>query len=263
MTTNPTNEPPWRGVAARLRVGLGTFVAVEADATEEALAERGVIAAYQAVQTVDELMHPTREGSDVAALNRCVPGARLEVHPWTWEVLELAQRMHRASQGVFDPCLNEAAGRMCDLELCDGYRVAVARPVRMDLGGIAKGYAVDRAVAALRAAGCHGGLVNAGGDLAVFGESSRRIVYGVRGRRGSVVDLANAALASSDVASASRPSEHRGYYHGKTRLSPEPAVVTVVAGCAAIADALTKCLLFGDGDSNQRLLDSFDARQLL
>jgi thiamine biosynthesis lipoprotein len=264
MTTNlDPAQRPWRGSVSRLRVGLGTFIAVEAQASEPALAERAVAAAFEAVQTVDTLMHPNREGSDLAALNRCLPGVPLRVDPWTWQVLELAQQVHRASQGLFDPCWDEAAGRMSDVELCEGSCVVLGAAVHIDLGGIAKGYAVDRALDALRAAGCEGGLVNAGGDLAVFGDQSRQLVYAVRGSRGSSVELRNAALASSDATLQSRTAEHRGYYHGRTRGSVAAGAVTVVAPCAAIADALTKCLLLGDAMSNQSLLERFDARQLV
>ena len=56
-----------------------------------------------------------------------------------------------------------ASGRLGDLEFVFPHSVIPHRPLHIDLGGIAKGYAVDRALMALQAAGCHGGLVNAGG----------------------------------------------------------------------------------------------------
>jgi len=56
-------------------------------------------------------------------------------------------------------------------------------PVHIDLGGIAKGYAVDRALMALRTAGCRGALVNAGGDLAVFGNRKHPSSSGTGGGR--------------------------------------------------------------------------------
>jgi thiamine biosynthesis lipoprotein len=133
-------------------------------------------------------------------------------------------------------------------------------PLRIDLGGIAKGYAVDRALMALRAAGCHGGLVNAGGDLAVFGDRSHPIVVRGQGHGSTVVDLMNAALATSEVGNAARPAEHRGYYDGVNRREIKSGRVTVSAASAAIADALTKCLLADQGKTNTALLESFNAR---
>jgi thiamine biosynthesis lipoprotein len=84
------------------------------------------------------------------------------------------------------------------MDLAPPHRVIAHLPLRLDLGGIAKGYAVDRALAALRAAGCRRGLVNAGGDLAVFGADGHCVVIRNHGRD-SIVELNNAALATSDV----------------------------------------------------------------
>jgi thiamine biosynthesis lipoprotein len=134
------------------------------------------------------------------------------------------------------------------------------RRLHIDFGGVAKGYAVDRALAALRAAGCRGGLVNAGGDLAVFGNRTHAIVIRDQRAGDSVIELKNAALATSDVCSAARPAEHRGYYHGVTRREIRAGKISVSAASAAIADALTKCLLADPGETHAALLESFDAR---
>jgi hypothetical protein len=63
-----------------------------------------------------------------------------------------------------------------------------------------------------------------------------------------VIELKNAALATSDVCNASRPAEHRGYYHGATRRPLKLGSVSIRAAGAAVADGLTKCLLAGRGD---------------
>lgn len=102
---------------SRLRVGLGTLVAVDAQASTERIAQRGIAAAFDAVAMVEQLMHPTRPGSDLAALRDCPRGVPLPVHPWTWEVLEICRHLNRVSHGIFDPCLPESAARITDLEL--------------------------------------------------------------------------------------------------------------------------------------------------
>ena len=249
-------------VISRLRVGLGTFVAVDAEANSPVIAQRGIAAAFDAIATVERLMHPSRAGSELAALNACPPGMPLTVHAWTWEVLELCRRVHELSRGVFDPCLAAAAGRMQDLDLTQGQRVVPHAKLRIDLGGIAKGYAVDRAIDALRAAGCDGGLVNAGGDLAVFGIRHHQVVCREPCGAGAALNLHDAALATSDAASESRPPEHRGYYHGADRTVRVSGRATVTAARAAVADALTKCLLLGDCGSNQELLAAFGAKRI-
>jgi FAD:protein FMN transferase len=247
---------------SRLRIGLGTFVAVDAEASALLTAQLGIAAAFDAVTQVETLMHPTRAGSDLAALHACPQGVALRIHAWTWEVLDICQHLHRLSHGVFDPCLPESTARITDLELTESRSVVPHAPVSIDLGGIAKGYAADRALDALRASGCEGGLVNVGGDLAVFGACSHEIIC--RGRRGgnAIVELRNAALATSDAGHESRPAEHRGYYHGADRGAVVSGRVTIMAASAAVADALTKCLLIGDRVLNQRLLDAFGAQQI-
>jgi len=254
---------PW--VTSRLRIGMGTFIAVEAEARAHSVRLSGIEAAFAAIDRVAMLMHPARAGSDLSAIHRAPPGTEVSVASWTWEVLALSKRLHRASRGVFDPCLPDAAGRITDLECATGHRVIAHAPLHIDLGGIAKGYAVDRALMAMRAAGCDGGLVNAGGDLGVFGRRSHRIVCGdilcgdLSDRR-AVVHLRNAALAGSAVGGAAAPAEHRGYYHGVDRRAVRCGRIAVSAGAAAVADALSTCLLAGGGGIDTALLDSFGAR---
>ncbi len=251
---------------SRLRVALGTFVAIEAFAGHDDIARRGIDDAFAAVSTVQRLMHPTR-GSDLSALAESAPGTTLTLHPWTWDVLALCARLNRATKGLFDPCLSTAPGRFSDLRLLSQHRIATRAAVHIDLGGIAKGYAVDRALDALRSAGCAGGLVNAGGDLAVFGPNDYRIVCsrssGDTAFGESIVWLRDGALATSDAAtSPARPREHRGYYHGLDRTRRVSGRATVLAASAALADGLTKCLLCGTPASNARLLRAVGASQI-
>jgi FAD:protein FMN transferase len=244
-------------VRSRLRIALGTFVAVEAEAPSEAAAESGMAAAFDAIAKLE------RPESDVALLSASRIGAVVSVAPWTWEVLELCHRLHRVSRGAFDPCLNSAPGRLPDVELLDDSRVRVHAPVSVDLGGVAKGYAVDRALESMRATGCTAGLVNAGGDLAVFGESSRTLVCEIALGNAVAVELKNAALATSDTNNLSRPAQHRGYYHGTNRDVPVGGRVTVTAPSAAVADALTKCLLAAPDLPRRAMLEPFGAGLVL
>lgn len=204
-------------------------------------------------------MHPFRPGSDLAALADNAPGLPLAVHAWTYEVLELSRNLNQASLGIFDPCIGASPGRIADLELKAAHHIVAHRPMHIDLGGIAKGYAVDRAIDALRATGCTAGLVNAGGDVAAFGPRNRKILCGEPHCLRFEVDLRDGALASSDAACESRPAEHRGYYHGANRALIISGRVTVLARRAADADGLTKCLLAGDRALNRTLLHEFGA----
>jgi thiamine biosynthesis lipoprotein len=238
---------------------MGTWVALHAEADSDALAIAGVEAAFAAVRRVEARMHPTRAGSDLAAIHAAPAGEPVRVDDWTWEVLALAQHLARLSDGVFDPCLPAAPGRIADLDTATpGVAVRMA-DLRLDLGGIAKGYAVDKAVEAMKTAGCTHGIVNAGGDLRVFGEPQAVIVRAQGGSPFWLV-LGNEALAVSDPRSESRPPEHAGYYlRGCLRLPASMRPAAVVARSAALADALTKCALLAPPAFSRDLCDSFGA----
>ena len=252
---------PTPAVSSRLRVGMGTFVAIEALADTRDTTELAIAAAFDAIAQVERLMHPSRSGSDLAAMRDSPLGVPSAVHRWTWAVLELCTRLNRLSQGTFDPCLPGSPGRLADLELLRSHGIIQRRRLRLDLGGIAKGFAVDRAIDELRSAGCRSGLVNAGGDLAVFGEVAHDVWCRHRGRT-AVIELRNAALAFSDADNELRPAEHRGYYNGADRRAKISGYAAVVASEAAIADGLTKCLLAGDGSASTALLNAFGARRI-
>ena len=133
-----------------------------------------------------------------------------------------------------------------DIEL-RGHRVRFARPLALDLGGIAKGYAVDCAVAALRDAGVDRACVNAGGDLRVFGDQSETVHVRTGGRHGAL--LALCAITDGAVATSAYGGQRvsAGGRFATPLIDPRVRLpvmstrtVSVVAPTCMIADALTK-----------------------
>jgi FAD:protein FMN transferase len=142
------------------------------------------------------------------------------------------------------------------------------RGVGIDLGGIAKGFAVDRAIETLRHHGIPDGLVNAGGDLAAFGP--RRHPVDIRDPRHPDrpmcrVVLSNAALASSagryDPSWSDRPSSAAIVDPLTGRPSHTIRGATVCAPCCVIADALTKVVM-NAGEGAAALLEHYGASAL-
>src|ERR1700761_1545065 len=76
----PTPVPPSRK-ARRLRVALGTFVAVEATSISTCAAETAVEAAFAALSEVERRLHPRSAGSDLARINTAPLGTAVPVHP--------------------------------------------------------------------------------------------------------------------------------------------------------------------------------------
>ena len=263
----PSPAPAPAHSLRRLRVALGTWVAIEATAESEAVAAGAIEAAYAEISEVQRRMHPERVGSDIAHINSAALRVRTPIHASTWEVLRLAQRLNGLTRGVFDPCLPSRPGRLTDLELAGpsvGSAPWVVRraPLALDLGGIAKGYAIDRAIAALRAAGCNAGAVNAGGDLRLFGARRETILLRYPDHSYQALSLQNAALAVSDLDEPRRPPEHRGYYVRTGAALPARRFAAVQAPDAMTADALTKCVLLCSDACARRTVAELGGRDI-
>lgn len=219
---------------------MGTVVRLYAEASSDALARVAVDKAWAEIQQVDARLHPAAEGSDLAALHAAPVGQWVPASPLALSLMRRVRVLHAASHGVFDPCLPGWPGTLADLEL-SVRRWRMRQPLRLDLGGIAKGHAVDRAVMALRRAGCRAGIVEAGGDLRVFGPRTEHVRLGRNGR--VVIEIARAALAVSEPSGAA-PGEHQGYYCRVPGLAQRRSAAAVLAQTCAEADALAKCALF-------------------
>ena len=274
----------------RARPLLGTFVEIAVEGATPAAMSSAVEAAFDAIAKIHALMSFHAAGSDVSRLNAHAWSGPVIVHAWTHQVLATAIDLRRRSAGVFDiavaptlqrlgllprasgdetftPIAAETAGA---IELLPGQRVRFKqRGTRIDLGGIAKGFAVDRAIYILREHDMPGGLVNAGGDLAVFGAAPALV--GVRdprdpGRLLCRVRLSNQALASTAPSfDPVRSSKVTGSSvidpHGGKPISGIRGA-TVRAPSGMIADALTKVVMVA-GTSAADLLEHYRADALL
>jgi thiamine biosynthesis lipoprotein len=154
-----------------------------------------------------------------------------------------------------------------DIALLDGLLVRFRKPLWVDLGGIAKGYAVDRAVECLLGAGAPRVYVNAGGDLRLAGPDVERVQ--LRPEFSSpevpIVELSNGSLASSSGAMArQRCGTATGMPHvapGNVPSAPTQ-FVSVMAPCCIHADALTKVVM-AKGACSRGLLACFGAQAIV
>ena len=146
---------------------LGTRVRIVVRTLDKRHAQWAIRQAMAAVFSVHRSM-TLHDESPLTVLNR--RGA-LEVPDGLIAVLGAAMEVNRASGGVFDPTVSAATPGLDRVELDTNNRmVRLHHPgCSLDFNGIAKGFAVDCAVDALRAAGFTDFLVNAGGDLYAAG----------------------------------------------------------------------------------------------
>jgi thiamine biosynthesis lipoprotein len=154
-----------------------------------------------------------------------------------------------------------------DIELMRGSRVRFAKPLKLDLGGIAKGFAVDLAVEVLQQLGMDEIYVNAGGDLRVEGKRQRSILLrnpAAPAQAGHRLLLQKDALATS-AAYFSRIMhdgiEFSALIDGRTRESyAGDNSVSVRADTCLASDALTKIVLFARPSIAEACLTRFNAR---
>ena len=249
----------------RCRPLLGTMVEITVE-DHDFLA---IDAAFAAIGHVHARMSFHEPTSDLARLRAVPAGEIVEVDRETVSVLRVAIALHDATHGLFDIAvgralvrarflprdsttpLNHFPGTTADIEILGDHHVRCRQRVLLDLGGIAKGHAVDRAVETLIAAGVRTGLVNAGGDLRMFGDRDWQI------QLRDADDVVRQGMTARDCAIASSANLlNRKKVRGQLSAPHigrrgEPVLVdhrvTVIADRCIIADAMTKVAMVDPG----------------
>ncbi|HTS84707.1 MAG TPA: FAD:protein FMN transferase [Usitatibacter sp.] len=242
----------------RARPLLGTFVEI-ACRGDAGVCLPAIEAAFEAIARVHRLMSPHERDSDLARMNERAHLEPVQIDEETAYVLAAALELNRESGGAFDVAAG-SAGSSGDIELLPQRFVRYARALRVDLGGIAKGYAVDRAIAELASRGITHAIVNAGGDLRVLGGDAQLIHLRDPGAPATLhpaLTLASGAVATS-----------AGYF---ARAVVDPATgevidgrdsASVMAPTAMLADALAKVVLLR-GSLSRALLERYNAHALV
>ncbi len=258
---------------SRARTLLGTIVSLRISACSAPEDARTAIkAAFARIERIHALMSFHLPESDISRLNRAAHGQAVEVDQDTYAVLALALDLYIASNGIFDVSvagelvrrgalpkprsapLPDPCASALDIELLDENRVRFRRSLWIDLGGIAKGYAVDCAAELLSNRGVTQGVVNAGGDLRVIGDALESIALTPRflQMRSAMIELASGSLASSE-------SARGNHLDPRSHGDATPRFVSVAAESCALADALTKPVL-ARGRESEALLRRYRAR---
>lgn len=222
---------------------MGTVAEIAVPTRNEPWAQSAMDAAFQELRRVEAAMSRFLYDSDVGRLN-ATPGVWVPVSSDTGHVLRAAQRWAERSDGRFDPCLGRAVelwdvttrrvppeerqtSGFADAHLWTaldvesdggGARATLASPrAGVDLGGIAKGHAVDAAAEALRSFGVTDGLVNVGGDLVALGGDAKGDPWIVGVRSPDHPDGIATRLEVTDEAVATSGDYVRYFHHGGRR----------------------------------------------
>jgi thiamine biosynthesis lipoprotein len=272
---------------------MGTAVHISAWTTDEAATETAFDKAFDEFDRLDGLMSVWKEGSDVLRINDAAGRSPVVVSPEVREVLHASREVSEWTAGKFDVTFaalsglwkfdHDIDGQVPDrsqitprLPLID-YRAlqiddragtaSLARAgMKVNLGGIGKGYAIDRAVTILRDAGLSDFMVQSGGDLFVAGKrGDRPWRVGIQDPRGApdtlfaVLDITDAAFSTSgDYERFFMRDGHR-YHHILDPDTGEPAPrsrsVSIMAKSATVSDGLSTGVFILGGDEGMALIE--------
>jgi len=263
------------------RLVMGTFAKVIAVAPDTKTAKNCIEAAFKQLEHIEALMSWRKEGSEIARVNRDAYTNPVRVSGPTFEVLQKSVEFSKLSEGAFDITV----GPLMDLwrSAADTNRVPTEAELqqvhskvgfeklildadnltvrfavdgmKLDLGGIAKGYAIDKAVEAMQKAGATGAMVDVGGDIRCFGKPAGKDKWLIglqnpatakdamdTGTSLLALELTDSAVATSGDYRRFVLIEGRRYSHildtATGWASKGLASVTVIAPSAADADAL-------------------------
>lgn len=249
----------------RMQPLLGTFVEIGCEHADNA--EKALASAFSVIEKLHHLLSFHEADSELTRLNQA-NGDAVEVSEHTLRVIKLARGMTLASKGLFNCTLGgEMAlqqilpdhggnvlpvGNASDIRI-SGNKIKLGKSVKITLDGIAKGYAVDCAIAHLKRSGATAGWVNAGGDLRVYGD----LVLPVHRREfdggyTSLGGIKNAAIATSIVT-----TEYDDEFPGRIMsdvTTPKIGSWSVMAHMAWRADALTKVACLAEEDGRASLI---------
>jgi FAD:protein FMN transferase len=267
----------------RQRYCMGTMFDIVAYHASREEAERAVGSAMEEIVRLDQVMSHFKADSDLSRVVREGRRGAISVQPSLFEVIQESLTFSRRSGGKFDvtiaPLLrtwaiaraegrDPSAGEISEARRCVGYeKIEATAPdrirlrsdcVEIDLGGIGKGYAVDRAIRVLKAAGIRHALINAGrSSIASIGSPPDRqgwpVLLNARVAGHEILLLRDRSISTSEQSPSSEILDPRTGAPAESRLA-----VSVVAPSATVSDALSTTLLLLSLEDGMKLLPQFD-----
>jgi thiamine biosynthesis lipoprotein len=269
---------------------MGTAIRVELWSEDRASAHAAMAAVIDEMHHVDRVMSPYRADSELSRVNRDAAAGAVPVGAEMFHLLQRSLAFSRLSNGAFDITF-ASAGHLYDyrervrptpealaravaaigyegLELDAGSQtVRFARPgMRIDLGGFAKGYAVDRGAALLRSRGVRNAIVTAGGDSRIVGDRrGRPWTIGVRdprrpGELAAVLPLVDVAVSTSGDYERFFEEDGVRFHHVLDPRTGASATgissVTIVAGDGLTTEALSKSVFVLGLEKGMHLVES-------
>ncbi len=280
------------GVYRKTKPLMDTLVTITVVAGSDKEADAAIEKAFSVIERFGDKIDFFKETSELAAINRNAGVSPVKVSPETLGVIERAIYISGISDGAFDPTIGPEI-KMWDfykkirpsddairhnLSLVNYRNIIVNRDrstvflrkkgMLMDLGGIAKGYAADLALADLRQSGIGSGIVAAAGDIRAFGLKPDGTPWnvGIKNPRqkSDADDLMATARLSNKAVSTSGDYERyfmedgRRYHHILDPKTGYPAgqcrSVTVISDDGIFADGFTTAVFVLGPEKGMKLV---------
>jgi thiamine biosynthesis lipoprotein len=280
------------------QVAMGTVIEITLIGDNEEEANKAALQAFKEVKRIEQLMSPKIESGDVFRINQSSGKEWVKVSKETFEVIKKAQEISELSEGEFDitvgpltdlwrkarekktPPTPEEVGEKLGLvnfkniELGQEGKVSLKKKeMTIDLGGIAKGFAVDRAFDVLKSLGHNNLIVNAGGDLRVGGlKNNQPWSIGIQNPREPQKILTRISVSDKAVATSGDYEKffiykNKRYHHIFNPKNGFPAdacqSVTIVSKDCIMADGLATAVFVLGPEKGYTLCQKLDGVQCL
>lgn len=248
-----SNPPPKK--ATRCRPFLGTFVEIETTHINDPL--EGISQAFDIISDVHDSLNFYDSNSFLSKLNRERKISYTDLSYDITPLLTFIKELFLKTEGKFSPFVDSENKRIEFSSFpmnFDGSIIELNdKRAFLELGGIAKGFAVDLAIESLMRFGSESSVVNAGGDLRVFGKAQ---VIHIRDTNLAFTVFNEALATSSNNNKWESPGEF--WIEDLANTSILKGIFSIKAPTCMIADALTKALVLG----NSGVLNYFNAKLL-
>jgi FAD:protein FMN transferase len=269
---------------------MGTAIRVELWSEDKPAGEAAIAAVMAEMHRIDRLMSPYKPESELSRINREAAEHPVPISQEMFDILSRSIKFSELSGGAFDITFS-SVGYLYDYRrhikptdkeieqalpginfrhlLLDAQKRTVnfaRRGVRIDLGGIGKGHAVDNGIALLKKRGITQAIITAGGDSRVLGDKGGRPwMVGIRDPRRkdnmvAVIPLINSAISTSGDYERYFEADGVRYHHILNPKTGRSATgvhsVSVIGPDATTTDGLTKPVFILGPEKGLRLIES-------
>jgi len=282
------------GLMKKTKLFMDTVVDIQVVGwTSQQLAENKINRAFDAFRKVEQACSRFSPDSELMLACRQI-GTPVQISPFVFEPLKFALEIAEWTDGLFDPTVGKAmeeygfnrhyltrqeiqspsadAVNFRDIVLNERDRTLyLQKPLVIDLGAVAKGFAIDLAAHELKE--FDGFLVNAGGDLFAGGKDGNRNSWRVgiqhpeqKEQIIETIEISNEAICTSgsyERKSTKKANIHH-LIHPKTKQSPNDWIsCSVIAPYAMMADAISTASFLLDLDGGKLLIEQADLKGIL